>query len=683
MMDLLSGLLFAALIPLAYPQAECGCDELGAVDNTCNSVTGECSCKPGVGGILCDNCLPGYTELSAQGCSRQCPPRVSGEQCDTCSFGYRDFSEGCTPCPACFDRVALLFNVTTQLYTQLLEQLNSTLEGVAGGGVNPMLLARVEEYRRMLEQLLERAINASLREDELSAKQATLALNASSLGDMLADFLSNLATAESAFLELEGRLNGSVSALEDLRVGVAVLERRLRLELRLLLEEARILTQNLTLLSERLVAVVSESEDLSLELHSASLLLLERATLTLQEARTTLQRLRSTLALQERVAATLDDIDARLLSLERLSDELLTSLDNATAEVPTALSESERALAALLNISLEGVAASREREVAALEDDVTSTRTLLNTVARFKDAVWSNFTELNATGTVLILRSRRLNMEAVILLERSRAAYSRASDSVTRGNIVIRDAEMILSKLRMLFSEGSDLSMGLEEVLRNIEEAERLSLMADEEAQEVSQTVQGVAATLNETLSLLEVVSQTLDQTMQISNEVNSRAEQILSNATSLNDSAGELAEEVGAASSQVDVLERAVMEDKDAIAAASSVANQTIILAEDLQGRLAQINVMIANLMTELNETELLSSVRLQEVNDTLTFLQAFEVDNQKQVDALNDEVKRLLRSQSELEAKYVELRQHRDLLQEILSNVESLDCREQFQTF
>ena len=59
--------------------------------------------------------------------------------------------------------VALQFNSTVELYRQLLVQLNSTLEGVAMGGVNSALLARVQEYRRTLEDLLRRAINATRR----------------------------------------------------------------------------------------------------------------------------------------------------------------------------------------------------------------------------------------------------------------------------------------------------------------------------------------------------------------------------------------------------------------------------------------------------------------------------------------------------------------------------------------
>ena len=67
-----------------------------------------------------------------------------------------------TACPPCFDQVAVQFRETVELYQQLLVRLNFTLEAVAGGGVSPTLLAIAEEYRRILQGLLERAVNATI-----------------------------------------------------------------------------------------------------------------------------------------------------------------------------------------------------------------------------------------------------------------------------------------------------------------------------------------------------------------------------------------------------------------------------------------------------------------------------------------------------------------------------------------
>ncbi|XP_076388607.1 agrin isoform X4 [Megachile rotundata] len=41
----------------------CKCNRLGSVSDTCNPETGQCECKPGVGDLKCDRCMPGYWGL--------------------------------------------------------------------------------------------------------------------------------------------------------------------------------------------------------------------------------------------------------------------------------------------------------------------------------------------------------------------------------------------------------------------------------------------------------------------------------------------------------------------------------------------------------------------------------------------------------------------------------------------
>lgn len=77
-------------------------------------------------------------------------------------------------CPAAYDKVAIQFNETVELYNALLRQIDSTLArlndsgGGAGSGdqddfISPELLQQLQNYRVLLEQLLERAINATER----------------------------------------------------------------------------------------------------------------------------------------------------------------------------------------------------------------------------------------------------------------------------------------------------------------------------------------------------------------------------------------------------------------------------------------------------------------------------------------------------------------------------------------
>ncbi|KAL0132236.1 hypothetical protein PUN28_000198 [Cardiocondyla obscurior] len=88
----------------------CGCNRLGSVSDTCNPETGQCECKPGVGGLKCDRCMPGYWGLPKiseghQGCIpcgcslfgsvREdceqmtgrcvCKPDIQGQKCTICN----------------------------------------------------------------------------------------------------------------------------------------------------------------------------------------------------------------------------------------------------------------------------------------------------------------------------------------------------------------------------------------------------------------------------------------------------------------------------------------------------------------------------------------------------------------------------------------------------------------------
>ena len=62
-------------------------------------------------------------------------------------------------CPPCFNGVSMQFTRASELYQMLFSQLNSSLPV----GVTPTLLARINQNKELLELLLERASNASMR----------------------------------------------------------------------------------------------------------------------------------------------------------------------------------------------------------------------------------------------------------------------------------------------------------------------------------------------------------------------------------------------------------------------------------------------------------------------------------------------------------------------------------------
>ena len=107
---------------------ECNCDphgtEAGRV-GSCDAVTGDCSCKPGVIGRNCGQCSDGFHGLTQNGCSScncsaagtpqslvdkcdkdygncSCKLNVEGNNCDKCKPGFYNLMQsnrlGCTQC---------------------------------------------------------------------------------------------------------------------------------------------------------------------------------------------------------------------------------------------------------------------------------------------------------------------------------------------------------------------------------------------------------------------------------------------------------------------------------------------------------------------------------------------------------------------------------------------------------
>ncbi|KAM8976348.1 laminin subunit beta-3 [Pelodytes ibericus] len=103
----------------------CDCDPEGSVGGgSCDSMTGRCTCKENVGGERCDQCKPGYYQISAsnpQGCTKcdcdaqgsqgdqqcdsetgqcRCLTNVSGKRCDQCATHHWNLvsGRGCQLC---------------------------------------------------------------------------------------------------------------------------------------------------------------------------------------------------------------------------------------------------------------------------------------------------------------------------------------------------------------------------------------------------------------------------------------------------------------------------------------------------------------------------------------------------------------------------------------------------------
>lgn len=240
--------------------------------------------------------------------------------------------------------------------------------------------------------------------------------------------------------------------------------------------------------------------------------------LTLNDASLSLQRLQDTVRLQNQTQAILESLETRLTSQEELSDNALEVLDNTTRDISIIVAEVSRALVDSLGISLVNFdVQSTQMEILQLEGELSAVGVFVNETGFFLDTTQGELSVLSVDAAQLLARSQELDAEAALLLRRSRDALSLANDSTTQGNAIIAEANDLLLQLRGRISMAQNLSAGLDEVLRNVNEAERLSLLAEEEVRQASEEVQAVTDTINITAGVLEEVSETLRETMMVS----------------------------------------------------------------------------------------------------------------------------------------------------------------------
>ncbi|KAI5612251.1 agrin isoform X10 [Silurus asotus] len=112
-------------VEMAGCPSKCHCNQYGSYGGSCEPSTGQCSCKPGVGGLKCDRCEPGFWNFrgivteKASGCTPcncdavgsvrddceqmtglcSCKTGVKGMKCDVCPDGSKMAANGCDKGP--------------------------------------------------------------------------------------------------------------------------------------------------------------------------------------------------------------------------------------------------------------------------------------------------------------------------------------------------------------------------------------------------------------------------------------------------------------------------------------------------------------------------------------------------------------------------------------------------------
>ena len=163
--------------------------------------------------------------------------------------------------------------------------------------------------------------------------------------------------------------------------------------------------------------------------------------------------------------------------------------------------------------------------------------------------------------------------------------------------------------------------------------------------------------------------------------QANATANSTVQGAIDLTTGSAALSANVSITSSSLTSLEQQSAIDGQAISVANRTAGEVVSNASALLQRIAVLNGSVAQLRQALDAEGLVAKERLSEISTIVFMLEAETDSNEVIVADVRDRIETLERSAEQLRSRYRALQQHRAVLEGILTNVESLNCRDQFQ--
>lgn len=169
----------------------CACDPNNSLSPQCNQFTGQCPCREGFGGLMCNAaairqcpdrtygdtgtgcraCDCDFRGTEGPGCDKAsgrclCRPGLTGPRCDQCQRGYCDRYPVCVACHHCFQA----YDADLQEQALRLRSLrNATATLRPGHGLeDPRLASRIRDAQSKLEQIQAILRSAPVTEQEVA-----------------------------------------------------------------------------------------------------------------------------------------------------------------------------------------------------------------------------------------------------------------------------------------------------------------------------------------------------------------------------------------------------------------------------------------------------------------------------------------------------------------------------------
>ena len=237
----------------------------------------------------------------------------------------------------------------------------------------------------------------------------------------------------------------------------------------------------------------------------------------LLKAHLAVQLLQNITSLQNRSILILDRLEPLRDALEDLSAFGEDRLRNISDSVPFALNEASESLAQVqaqvpLGLNLTAI----NNTVGNLREETGNARASADAGTSTVQNLNSDFIALSQLASLLLNRSRSIDSEAVVLLERARFFFELAHVGVVEANSIVNQTESLLMELRSNTQNAGVLQEGLMGVIANVDSAERISADVANDISRERILLQQLERDLMNAIEIMERAGTNLQETLKV-----------------------------------------------------------------------------------------------------------------------------------------------------------------------
>lgn len=582
-------------------------------------------------------------------------------------------------CPKCYEEVSFNYN---QSLIQLEELVNKINQSLNTSEVDDELSDLLSQTHISLLELLELVKNLSLREIQLKLNIDDVIVQITEKEDDIELFSQFIRQSEGNSMAAEDNINmidGDISRLieesEDVRMKLQLAQQNIT--------DALVIVGNIIRIRDQLSNITNTSDSISREQEEIVKNLLRQARILSDNATEALANVCEAVDIENSTLYHLQGIrNCTLVSLDLLLLEAQTLLQYAVRNATRVLQDSFMVYNRVLNITIPDFNANTLiTESEELIEEAEDLRIEVDILTNETESQRIEFDTINSTVHYLLSRAIMLNNTASELISRAMIALSLANTSVEEGDAVIRDLESLLDELQIRFQELESFLADYYRLLAVVERAENISGIAINESTRQAEEITRIVPVIVNINVTLQTAVENLDLAMNIINNASNTAGMALLNAESLTNSLQDFPQQVGEANNSILALQERAEKDRLAIGVAESQAMAASNEADSLEDRVGTITRLLNNLEELVRNATLVSESEFTRLSSLLNELEVTIMNIESDLNDIANDINNLEKQSLTLEDKYVDLQRHRDLLEDIRSNIAELDCEPQFE--